>query len=836
MKQHLRLLLLMAVALLHYACQEEKLLEKEEIHLPITASIEMANLSVPEGFIYRNTRDLDLTVSTVDSTGKTASNVLVYLIGLSDSGDSDELFSGLTNDNGELHIDLPIPQHFQSFIIKTLYGNANLAHPAALRPVMHEELTVNGMEAMQTLQERGQNCYPSITGLFSSDHTKVGVSSSEPIKKATLYFTNGSSQKINNLGNQIFFTSDREICHNGRDDDGDGLADCADPECGASLGDCSGSMPCVSSFFQIIGRNLKQLDPRTGSYKTIGTLPAGYTYNGGGYNQEDGYMYCTAKDNLTKQIFMARLYSNGNISLLDEINNFEGRSYTGDMDGEGNWTNFYFKDGDWYKATIDVSKSNLQFTTKKGNPSAVGDANFHDWVYNKACDRFYALTAGGQELLMADPTGNKPTISSVATYNGLPGGAYGAAWTDDEGHLYFSNNNTGKIYKVTMNSCNPTSMTLQFTGASASNNDGMSCPSAAVAEFGGFDTDGDGIPDSNELDSYSNPLDGCSPLFDVGACNGSLNYGFVCSGRNNQEIAYVKCDFGCKAPDEYACIYNDALDNDIDKDLVPNAADPDPVDPNQTFIQYRPSKHSFGTYAFEDLWPETGDYDFNDMVIQLQERIVTNGVNKVFKVIYDIRVMAMGGIFNNNLGIVTPDPGNKATVNIISPHNVKWTSTQMGNKEVIIIEKPKQMFYSLGVINAWNNDPYYQPLEFQVEVELNGNYSYPNQYESQIFIEQHAIDGHEIHIAGHAPTPNMKSGLMGTKKDDSNPANSKFFLTGNNLPWGIYIPTEWKYPQEGIDLTAAYIRFAEYAQENQSLDWYTDTPSNVVSSRVYSMH
>ena len=198
--------------------------------------------------------------------------------------------------------------------------------------------------------------------------------------------------------------------------------------------------------------------------------------------------------------------------------------------------------------------------------------------------------------------------------------------------------------------------------------------------------------------------------------------------------------------------------------------------------------------------------------------------------------MAMGGIYNNNFGIVTPDPGNNAAVKVISPQNVTWATEHRGTTEVIIIKKPKQLFYQLGVINASNSDPYYQPVEFQVQVDLNGSYSYPSGYKPSFFIEQNGIDGHEIHIAGVAPTSNLRSGLFGTGHDDSSFSRSKYYLTSTNLPWGIYIPTEWDYPQEGIDLTVAYKRFAEYAQSNPGLSWYTNNTANITSGKTYTRH
>jgi LruC domain-containing protein len=838
MRIRFSLLVLVLASLSIFGCKGDPpapIVEEEEEEVGSSNPID--ELEVPDGFNYATSKLIAFDFTMIDSIGEAAPGVLTTIIGESDEADPGTLFTGVADENGIFSVEIDVANHFSELVVKTDYDGSIKGFVYDNSEAISGELTVNGQNNFLTLDERTNNCYPTVSSLFSADNKSIGVSSTKPLQSAVVYYSDGTSQTVTNAAGNVFFSNSSEICDNGIDDDGDGFIDCADPECGTDLSECSGSIPCVSSFFQIVGKSLKQLDPVTGSYKNVGNLPNSFdVYNGGGYNPSDGYIYCTGKVNSTGKVYMVRLYSNANITNLGELVGFEGRSYTGDMDDDGNWTNFYYQDDRWHMATVAVNSANLSFNTEQGAPSDVVNPSFHDWVYNRVCDKFYTMTAGGKELLEADHKANPITVRSVDTYSGLPGGAYGAAWSDEDGHVYFSNNNTGKIYKVTMNGCSPGSITNIFTGAATSNNDGMSCPSAPIAEFNGNDTDNDGLTDNQELGTYTNPLDACSPLFDAPSCDGILNNGFVIQAPAGKTIAYVQVDFNCDAPDEYSYVFNNNVDNDIDDDGVPNALDPNPDDPNQSFVQYRPSQNSFGTYGFEDLWPEVGDYDFNDFVVQVKEKIITNSANRVYRVIYDLKVMAMGGIFNNNFGIVTPDPGNNAAVKIISPHNVTWTSSQRGNTEVIIIQKPKQLFYSLGVINAWNSDPYFAPVEIQVQVDLNGSYSYPSGYKPSFFIEQNGISGHEIHIAGVAPTSNLRSGLFGTAHDDSKPNSSKYYLTSTNLPWGIYMPTEWNYPQEGIDLTAAYKRFAEYAQTNPNLAWYTNTSDNVVSSRVYTRH
>ena len=116
-------------------------------------------------------------------------------------------------------------------MVKTDYDGSIKGFVYANSEAISAELTVNGQDNFITLDERTNNCYPTVSSLFSDDNKSVGVSSTQPLQSAVVHYSDGTSQTVTNATGNVFFSNSSEICDNGIDDDGDGLVDCADPDC-----------------------------------------------------------------------------------------------------------------------------------------------------------------------------------------------------------------------------------------------------------------------------------------------------------------------------------------------------------------------------------------------------------------------------------------------------------------------------------------------------------------------------------------------------------------------------------------------------------------------------
>jgi LruC domain-containing protein len=92
--------------------------------------------------------------------------------------------------------------------------------------------------------------------------------------------------------------------------------------------------------------------------------------------------------------------------------------------------------------------------------------------------------------------------------------------------------------------------------------------------------------------------------------------------------------------------------------------------------------------------------------------------------------------------------------------------------------------------------------------------------------------GYEIHVPENAPTELADPKLFGFANDDTRVEKGKYYLTSNNLPWGIIVPESFAYcvelslldMKEKPDITQAYLHFAQWAQSGGEIhsDWDKD--------------
>ncbi|MCK9617138.1 MAG: LruC domain-containing protein [Lentimicrobiaceae bacterium] len=282
--------------------------------------------------------------------------------------------------------------------------------------------------------------------------------------------------------------------------------------------------------------------------------------------------------------------------------------------------------------------------------------------------------------------------------------------------------------------------------------------------------------------------------------------------------------------------------NDSDGDGISDNQDEYPNDPDRAFNSYYPNATDFASVAFEDLWTGTGDYDFNDLVIAIQYKMVKNAQNEYVDIVAKYKIRADGATLNNGFGIVLNTvPANIQSVTGCIKAGTAITLDAKGyesghaNETVIIPFDAVNTILGGGMLNTIRGG-----ATVVTEIQtITINFSSPQAsigsapFNPFIFINQER--GKEVHLKDQKPTEFVTSSYFGTFDDASVPSQNKYYCTATGLPWAIEIPVDFAYPVEMVDILQTYLHFAEWAQSGGTLypDWYLNNQGYRNTTNIY---
>ncbi len=268
---------------------------------------------------------------------------------------------------------------------------------------------------------------------------------------------------------------------------------------------------------------------------------------------------------------------------------------------------------------------------------------------------------------------------------------------------------------------------------------------------------------------------------------------------------------------------------DTDGDGVLDGIDVYPDDEELAYASYYPAKSAYGTYAFEDLWPLEGDYDFNDLVIDYNFEYAKNPLNKISKLILRFKVKAIGAGYKNSFGISFDDltPSQIASVSgtETSTISIAANGTENGQSSAVIMvfddghglfgmETGK--FINSGGTGFVTKAPY----ELTIEVDLTQGLDAIGTVNPFIYTRDDR--GSEIHMLNYPPTDLMNTNLFNQHDDLSDPTSGKFYSGRNGLPWGLEFPSNFNHPIEKTNALNAYPKFNNWIMSGglSDTDWY----------------
>ncbi|WP_248724200.1 LruC domain-containing protein [Seonamhaeicola sp. ML3] len=268
-------------------------------------------------------------------------------------------------------------------------------------------------------------------------------------------------------------------------------------------------------------------------------------------------------------------------------------------------------------------------------------------------------------------------------------------------------------------------------------------------------------------------------------------------------------------------VYSDVIDQtDTDNDGIIDVEDEFPNDSEKAFEVFTPSKYGWGTLAFEDLWPYTGDYDFNDVALNYKCIAILNAQNLAVQLDFIYTVKANGAGFKNGFGFeienLSPSLVESVTGAVLNEGyiNISANGTESGQDNAVII--PFDNVHAMVGQETTVSIKFTQPISTNVLGVAPFN----------PFIIVNAERAKEVHLPTKNPTSlgdNLIQVQGGFPKDaDGN------YLSDTGLPWAINVVHDFKVPKEGIRVNEAYNYFNQWATSGgaSKADWYKDNPGH----------
>jgi LruC domain-containing protein len=240
---------------------------------------------------------------------------------------------------------------------------------------------------------------------------------------------------------------------------------------------------------------------------------------------------------------------------------------------------------------------------------------------------------------------------------------------------------------------------------------------------------------------------------------------------------------------------------------------------------YYPSSTSYYLVGYEDQYPQLGDYDFNDLVVAYRVNFGLNEELQVVTVSAEGYLIARGGSYDHSwhLRIALPE-GSQAdgTFQLYIPPGassgselIQYIDTNSGI-DITLFNNTTTLFYdpaSPFTNTLWDSE-HILGHKFSFEITLSNPVGLDEMdqapFDPYLYVHDTNL---EIHLAGKSPvmpeSDNISKGLTS-------------FSDENGYPFALVFPEDWQFPNEYVDIGAAYPQLLEYIQSGRQsqVNWY----------------
>lgn len=251
-----------------------------------------------------------------------------------------------------------------------------------------------------------------------------------------------------------------------------------------------------------------------------------------------------------------------------------------------------------------------------------------------------------------------------------------------------------------------------------------------------------------------------------------------------------------------------------------------------------------GTYLFEDLWPQKGDYDMNDACVEYIHGTYkdkwddTYGETFSFKPRQNFATKKNGIAFRLIGGdrAEVDSKGVKTKKRISGYHIPAEVKLYLGNKDIteqLEYDEENQIFYVIP--DTKKNPGLTYTVEFLHIPDGSPQYYERNykEYKSLIDVFLYRKEGDknwEVHTKGMEPTPKMNFDYFGKGDDLSKPAEGIYYVRAGNYPYALFLDGQqidkmskiFDIKNEGFTLDMMYPKYTKWVETEgkENSNWY----------------
>ncbi|MCA9549790.1 MAG: LruC domain-containing protein [Myxococcales bacterium] len=247
---------------------------------------------------------------------------------------------------------------------------------------------------------------------------------------------------------------------------------------------------------------------------------------------------------------------------------------------------------------------------------------------------------------------------------------------------------------------------------------------------------------------------------------------------------------------------------DADRDGVWDEIDAYPCDATASGAAFVPAQGDHGLLMFEDMFPNVGDFDFNDVVVSYNYIFRYDRFARVVGLRATFNVLAVGGRLKNGLAVQLPVAVGDVRRAVQSVDGQALTVVPVpgnGNATFVLADELHALYGAPDVlINVDPELPVRPVVTFDLELEFTNPVVslQPARAPYDVYIFRTDDPSHEVHLPEYRGTAGMDATLFNSGDDASDGVRN--FVTTGGIPWVLNIPTLTRYPQEGTSIEALY--------------------------------